>query len=88
MPTTEGSKTTEILMALLMKAIGLAILIFAMIKVPAGPLQNTLIEMSMGLIGVAGGAYILGRSVRKIGQPVQTPPGDDAEAAKVVAAVK
>jgi hypothetical protein len=86
-PTTEGSKTTEILVALLMKAVGLALVIFASLKVEDPVLKAKLIEIGFALFGAGGVSYIVGRSVRKIGQPTLT-PGDDAEAAKVVAGTK
>lgn len=86
MPNTEGSKTTEILIALLMKAVGLAIVFFAAIKISDSALQMKLIEIGFAIFGAAGVSYIVGRSVRKIGQPAATPE-DDAEAAKVVAGI-
>ena len=85
MPQTEGSKTTEILMALASKVIGLGLVIFALLKISDPVLQAKLIEYGLTLIGVSTAAYVIGRSVRKIGQPTATPePADDAAAAKVV----
>lgn len=86
MPTTEGSKTTEILVMLLMKAVGIALVIFASLKITDPALQQRLIEIGFGLFGAGGVSYIIGRSVRKIGQPSAV--NDDQEAAKVVAGTK
>jgi len=72
-----------------MKLVGVALVIFASLKVADPVLQKTLIEYGIGLFGAGGAAYIIGRSVRKIGQPVVVepvkPPADDKAAAAVVA---